>query len=128
MPLVLIFPKNVKLTELLGFTWDVPFSPLEEKVTTYVAAVQAEDAEVNLLAWSLQQETAKEAKASVILCNFTIWWWAHNLKREARCWCERICPSGGIIGRAWSDLEAGVRSFSGKRSVRSGGVLQESSV
>jgi hypothetical protein len=37
---------------LAGFTHDVPFLPLEDKVTTRVAAAQADDAEVNLTAWS----------------------------------------------------------------------------
>jgi hypothetical protein len=77
--------KNIKSTGLLGFTQDVPFSPLKEKVTTCVAAAQADDAKVDLLAWSLPQETAEEAKARVILCNFAVWWWAHNLKKGRQC-------------------------------------------
>jgi hypothetical protein len=78
--------KNVKSTRLLGFTRDVPFSPLKEKVTTRVADAQADNVEVDLLAWSLPQETAEEAKARVILCNFAVRWWAHNLKRETMRW------------------------------------------
>ncbi len=34
-----------------GFTSDIPFSPLEAKVTTRVAAAQTDFAEVNLTAW-----------------------------------------------------------------------------
>jgi hypothetical protein len=42
--------------------------------------------------------------------------------------CERICPSGGSIGRIWSRFGVGVRSFSWNWSVRNGRVLGESSV
>jgi hypothetical protein len=74
---------------LPGFTRDVPFSPLEEKVVTQVTAAQADDAEVDLAALSLPQETQREAKARVILRWFDFCWWAHNLKREAMAWWNR---------------------------------------
>ena len=64
---------------LLGFTRDVPFSPLKEKVSTRVAAAQADDAKVDLAAWSSLQETEEEAKAWVILHQFAGRWWACNL-------------------------------------------------
>ncbi len=41
---------------------------------------------------------------------------------------ERICPSGGSIGRIWSRFGVGVRSFLCNWSVRNGGVPGESSV
>ncbi len=48
-------------SSLLGFTRDVPFSPLEEKVSTRVAAAQADNAKVDLAAWSSPQEREEEA-------------------------------------------------------------------
>jgi hypothetical protein len=58
---------QVALDFLLGFTWNIPFSPLEEKVTTQATVAQADDAEVDLAAWSPPQETEEETKAQVIL-------------------------------------------------------------
>jgi hypothetical protein len=40
---------------------------------------------------------------------------------------EKICPSGGSIGRIWSRFGVGVRLFLWNWSVRNGGVLGESS-
>jgi hypothetical protein len=64
---------------LPGLSRDVPFSPLEEKVPTRVTAAQADDAKVDLAAWSSPQETKEEAKARIILRRFTVLWWAYNL-------------------------------------------------
>jgi hypothetical protein len=62
-------------------------SPLfKEKVLIQVAAAQADDAKVNLAAWSPPQETEEEAKAQVILCWLAIRWWAHNLSQDAMHW------------------------------------------
>jgi hypothetical protein len=51
----------------------------------------------------------------------------HLLRLFAKDPTERICPSGGSIGRIWSRFGVGVRSFSWNRSVKNGGVLGESS-
>ncbi len=74
---------------LLGLTRDVLFSPLKEKVLTQVAATQADDAKVDLTAWSSPQETEEEAKARVILRWFAVRWWAYNLGQEAMSWWNR---------------------------------------
>jgi len=50
-----------------GFIGDIPFSHLEVNATTRVAAAQANDAEVDLSAWSSPSETEEEAHARVIL-------------------------------------------------------------
>ncbi len=47
---------------------------------------------------------------------------------EVMSHCERICLSGGSIGRIWSRFGVGGGSFSWNQSVRNGGVLGESSV
>jgi hypothetical protein len=72
-----------------GFISDIPFSPLEVNATTRVAAAQADDAEVDLLAWSSPSETEEEAHARVILRRFVVRWWAYNLCREAVRWWNR---------------------------------------
>jgi hypothetical protein len=74
---------------LPGFTRDVPFSPLEEKVSTRVAAAQADNAKVDLAAWSSPQVTEEEAKVWVILSWFAVRWWAYNMGREALSWWNR---------------------------------------
>jgi hypothetical protein len=48
-------------------------------VSTQVAAAQADNAKVDLAAWSSPQETEGEAKAQVILRQFAVRWWAYNL-------------------------------------------------
>ena len=72
-----------------GFMSNIPFSPLEKKATTRVTAAQADDAEVDLSAWSYPSETEVEAQARVMLRRFTARWWAYNLKREAMWWWNR---------------------------------------
>ncbi len=42
-----------------GLMADIPFSPLKEKATPRVAAAQADDVEVVLLAWSSPSETGQ---------------------------------------------------------------------
>jgi hypothetical protein len=69
-----------------GFTADVPFSPLEAKVTTRVSAAQTDFAEVDLTAWSSPSETEEEAHARVILRRFAVRWWADYLARDAMLW------------------------------------------
>ena len=69
-----------------GFIGDIPFSPLEVNATTRVAAAQADDAEVDLSAWSSPSETEEEAHARVILRRFAVRWWAYNLRREDMRW------------------------------------------
>ena len=52
---------------LPGLTWEVPSSPLEEKVTTQGdAATQTDNAEVDLAAWSPPQETEEQAKRATV--------------------------------------------------------------
>jgi hypothetical protein len=69
-----------------GFTSDIPFSPLEAKATTRVAAAQTDFAKVDLSTWSPPAETEKEAWAREVLRQFAARWWAHNLAKEAMQW------------------------------------------
>jgi hypothetical protein len=78
-----------RFSTLPGLTRDVPFSPLEKKVSTQFTAAQADDAKINLAAWFPPQETEEEAKVQVILRQFVIRWWAHNLSQEAMRWWNR---------------------------------------
>ena len=82
-----------------GLTSDVPFSPLEAKVTTRLTAAQADQAEVDLSAWAVPMETSEQAKARVVLRRFAVRWWAFNLRREAM-------PSWNRNGRDPRDLAA----------------------
>jgi hypothetical protein len=50
-------------TSTREFTLDIPFSPLEAKVTMRVTAAQTDFAEVDLSAWSYPLETEVEAHA-----------------------------------------------------------------
>jgi hypothetical protein len=59
---------------LVGLLSDVPFTPLEKKVTTCVAAAQADDAEVDLAAWDPSNETLVKAKARETLQQFAVCW------------------------------------------------------
>ena len=47
----------------VGLTKDVPFSPMEAKVNTGVAATQADDTEVDFAIWALPEETHKQTAA-----------------------------------------------------------------
>jgi hypothetical protein len=69
-----------------GVTSEVPFSPLEAKVTTRVSAAQTDFAKVDLTAWSSPSETEEEAHARVILRRFAVRWWADYLARDAMRW------------------------------------------
>jgi hypothetical protein len=69
-----------------GFTLDIPFSPLEAKATTRVAATQTDFAKVDLSAWSPPSETEEEARAKEVLRQFAARWWAHKLAKEAMQW------------------------------------------
>jgi hypothetical protein len=73
----------------VGCTTDIPFTPLEDKATTRIAAAQADDAEVDLSAWSHPGETPVEAKARETLRRFAVRWWSMNLRREAMYWWNR---------------------------------------
>ena len=79
-------PKYSPQRIIKGLTDDVPFSPLEQKVTTRVAAAQTDFAEVDLTAWSSPSETEAEGQARVILRRFAARWWAYYLEKDAMKW------------------------------------------
>ncbi len=60
------------LSPTVGLTWDVPFMPMEVKATTHIAAAQADDAEIGLLAWVLPRETIKQVGSRDVLRRFAI--------------------------------------------------------
>ena len=57
---------------MAGLTRDIPFSPMEVKASTCVGAAQADDAEVDLLAWALPEETTEQANARNVLRRFAV--------------------------------------------------------
>ena len=81
--------KGLESDGLKGLTRDIPFSALEQKATTRIAAAQEDFAEVDLSAWSLSSETDKEASARVVLRRFACRWWVRNLEREAMRWWRK---------------------------------------
>jgi hypothetical protein len=83
----------------VGLTWDVPFTPMEVKATTPIAAAQANNAEVDLLTWALPGETIKQACSRDVLRRFAVRWWATNLLKEAMRWWKSN-------GKDPKDLEA----------------------
>jgi hypothetical protein len=94
---------------LNGLTRDIPFSPLEQKATTRIAAAQEVFAEVDLSAWSLPSETDKEASARVVLRRFACRWWVRNLEREGMRWWrkngrdpEDLAAIEDCLFRAWA--------------------------
>ncbi len=70
----------------MGLTRDVPFTPMEVKATTRIAAAQANDAEVDLSAWALPGETIEQARSRDVLRRFVIQGWATYLSKEAMQW------------------------------------------
>ena len=65
-------PKLEPRTSTRGLTSDIPFSPLEAKVTTHVSAAQTDFAEVDLTVWSSPLETDEEFHPRVILRQFAV--------------------------------------------------------
>ena len=51
-----------------------------------VGAAQANDAEVDLLAWALPDKTDEQAHTRNVLWRFAIRWWACNIANEAMSW------------------------------------------
>ena len=77
------FPEVSVLGSMVGFSNDVPLLPLEANVTTWVAATQADDSEVDLSIWALPNETIEQSKAREVLRQFVDRWWAYNLSKKA---------------------------------------------
>jgi hypothetical protein len=71
---------------MVGFTRDIPFSPMEIKASTCLGAAQADDAEVDLLAWALPDEMNEQANARNVLRRLAVRWWARNIAKEAYSW------------------------------------------
>ena len=70
----------------VGLTKGVSFSPLEANANTRVAAIQVDDAEVDLFIWALPDETIEQSKAYEALRWFATKWWAYNLSKKAWKW------------------------------------------
>jgi len=71
---------------MAGLTRDIPFSSMEVKALTRIGAAQADDAEVDLLAWALPEETIEQANARIVLRRVAVRWWARNIAKEALTW------------------------------------------
>jgi hypothetical protein len=78
--------EQVPRVGIKGFTSEIPFSPLEAKVTTRVATAQTDFAEVDLTAWSSPLETEEEAQERVVHRHCAAQWWAKHLERDAIGW------------------------------------------
>jgi len=59
---------------------------MEVKASTRVGAAQADDAEVDLSAWALPEETIEQANARIVLWRVAVRWWARNIAKEALTW------------------------------------------
>ena len=75
-----------------GKASDVPFSPMEEAVSTRVKAAQADDAEVDLSQWAEPGETEEVANARAVLRRFSVRWWAKHQEKIARRWLKNLGP------------------------------------
>lgn len=73
---------------LVGLTAFVPYSPLELKEETGVAAARADDAPVDYSTWATEGETPEVAKARETLRKLAVLWWAICVERGGRRWLE----------------------------------------
>ena len=70
----------------VGLTIDVPVSPLETVAAARVKAAQPDDAEVDVSAWALPDETTEVAAARQVLRRFAVRWWYHYQRKVAEAW------------------------------------------
>ncbi len=59
---------------------------MDVKASTHVGAAQANDAEVDLSAWALPDETDEQVRARNVLRRFAVQWWARNIANEVMSW------------------------------------------
>lgn len=81
-----------------GLTSHVPMGALEREVDAKLAAVTADDAEVDLAQWTLSSKTQEESRARVVLRRLVARWWAYYQERNARAWLK--------TSHAWDPAEA----------------------
>ncbi|KAL7525888.1 hypothetical protein ACHAXR_001204, partial [Thalassiosira sp. AJA248-18] len=77
-------PEEVSL--LVGFSKDIPYSPLEYKVEARVLAAQSDYAEVDLSQWATPGETPEVANARAVLRRVAARWWSYYQEKTAREW------------------------------------------
>ncbi|KAL7526848.1 hypothetical protein ACHAXR_001679 [Thalassiosira sp. AJA248-18] len=77
-------PEEVPL--LVGFSKDIPYSPLEYKVEARVTAAQSDDAEVDLSQWATPGETPEIASARAVLRKLAARWWSYYQEKKAQEW------------------------------------------
>ena len=86
----LLLPDQVRVQEAPidrhGLTTDIPFSPLEEKVTTRLKAAQSDNAEVDLSQWTIEGETPIIARARAGLRKFAAMWWGKHQAELGKKW------------------------------------------
>ena len=73
-----------------GITSSIPFNPMEEATDTRVKAAQTYDAEVDLAQWAYPNETPRVGRATAVLRQFAVKWWAQHQEMLAMRWIESI--------------------------------------
>ena len=73
---------------MTGLTKNIAFTPIEDKVTTRVAASQADDAQIDVSIWALPNETPEQANAREVLRRFAARWWAYHQEKKAWEWWD----------------------------------------
>ena len=71
-----------------GLTKNITFTPMEDNVTTRIAASQADDAQIDLSIWALPNETPEQANAREVLRRFAARWWAYHQEKKAWEWWD----------------------------------------
>ena len=93
------------VTNKVGKSGDIPFSPLEVSADVRAEAACPDDAEINLAIWAPEGETSAQAGARVLLRRLAVKWWASyhtgklGLKQISRE-CEivwNVCRPADII-------------------------------
>ena len=89
-----------RVDRAVGLTTDVPFSPLEQAVSTRLTAAKADNAEVDLSLWALPEESEEETRARAVLRRFALRCWVRMQERSACAWLAARDPV------KWDDHEA----------------------
>jgi hypothetical protein len=74
------------VTNKVGKTEDIPFSPLEVSANVRAEAACPDDAEIDLSIWAPDNETAEQADARVVIRRLAVRWWADFHSRKAHQW------------------------------------------
>ena len=76
------------VTNKVGKSGDIPFSPLEVSADVRAEAACPDDAEINLAIWAPEGETSAQAGARVLLRRLAVKWWASYHTGKANEWLD----------------------------------------